>query len=226
MEITIGRDATTQKLCITVDNQPHLTNVAVPKSVSRQHCKITIRADGTMILNNLNPNNVTFVNDIDVINKTVTRDDRIALGRDHYMLNWTTIDAALPKVADIRPLRKVWNTYNEETKAIARSTQRFQVIRSVLPVFTMSAVLIGYLSGGKSSPFYLMYAIVIALTIFFSLKAWRDIDKNDKKRDMIKERFQQDYCCPCDGYFFGFTDYNVLVKNYDSCPKCKTKLKK
>ncbi len=228
MEITIGREPETRRLKITIDNKSHLAGepLSVPKSVSRQHCIINISENGTMNIKNLQPENVTYVNDIPVVSKDITRKDRIELGMDRYVLDWKMIEEAMPKVADVRPLRNVWKTYNENTKEIARTTQRFQVVRSIVPVFTMSAVLIGYLSGGQGGAFYLIYAFVIALTIFFSLKAWRDIDKNDRKREMIKENFQQDYCCPCCGFFFGFTDYQILMKNTDYCPKCKTKLKK
>ena len=228
MEITIGREPTTQKLAITVEKKNHLVGkpMSVPISVSREHCTISIADDGTMKVKNLKPENVTYVNGTAVISKTITRKDVLELGDDRYRLDWNLVDGALPKEADVRPLREVWHTYNDGTKALAKSTQRFQVTRSIVPVFTMSAVLIGYLSGGQGSAFYLIYAFVIALTIFFLVKAWRDIDKNDKEREMLKERFQDDYCCPCCGYFFGFSDYAILMKNTDYCPKCKTKLRK
>ena len=228
MDITIGREASSSKLSITLEKKAHIMGepMSVPKSVSREHCTITIADNGTMRVKNINPKNVTYVNGIPVMSMTITRKDRIELGNDRYALDWAMIDKALPKVADIRPLRDVWQKYNDETKELTKSTQRFQVIRSIIPVFTMSAVLIGYLSGGRGGAFYVIYAFVIALTLFFSMKAWRDIEKNDKRREMIKKRLQQDYCCPCCGYFFGFSDYDIVSKNYDNCPKCKTQLKK
>ena len=226
--IIIGRDATTSGLNVMVDNTPQLVSSpnTVPKSVSRQHCELTIFDDGTMRIKNINSQNKTFVNGVAVISKSVTRNDKVELGGDRYLLKWELIDKALPKELNIRPLKKVWDTYNEELKTVTQSSQRFQVIRGVLPVFTMSAVLIGYISGGRGGAFYYVYGLVIALTIFFSLKAWKDITKNDERKERIKEQFTHDYCCPNCGYFFGFTDYTILTKNIDCCPKCKTKVKK
>lgn len=228
MEIIIGRDATTSSLNVMVDNTPHLVSSpnTVPKSVSRQHCELTINDDGTMCIRNLNPQNKTYVNGVAVMSKTLTRSDKVELGASRYVLTWDKIDKALPKEADIRPLKTVWNTYNNDLKALAQSTQRFQVIRGIVPVLTMSAVLIGYLSGGRSMFFFIIYGLVIALTIFFSLKAWRDIAKNDEKRECIKDKFTHDYCCPQCGFFFGFQDYSILVRNHDKCQRCNTKLKK
>ena len=168
MEIIIGRDATTSRLNVMVDNTPHLVSSpnTVPKSVSRQHCELTINDDGTMCIRNLNPQNKTYVNGIAVMSKTLNRSDKVELGANCYVLTWDKIDKALPKEADIRPLKTVWDTYNNETKAVAHSTQRFQVIRGLLPVLTMSAVLMGYIFGGRGEAFYIVYLLVIALTIF------------------------------------------------------------
>ena len=226
--LIIGRDAASSALSITVDNNKQVIGSpgSVPKSVSRQHCQLTISDDGTMSIKNLNPQNVTYVNGVAVISKTLTRSDTVKLGSERYALTWDKIDKVMPKVVDIRPLKKVWDKYNNDMKALAQSTQRFQVIRGIVPVLTMSAVLIGYLSGGRSMFFYIIYGLVIALTIFFSWKAWRDIVKNDERKERIKDRFTHDYCCPQCGYFFGLSDYNILTRNIDNCPKCRAKLRK
>ena len=163
---------------------------------------------------------------LSVVEKSVTREDRVELGADRYPLDWKMVDKAIPKIVDVRKLKEVWEEYNKSTKAITQSTQRFQVIRSIVPVFTMSAVLIGYLSGGRGGAFYLIYLLVIGLTLFFSFKAWRDIAKNDARKEQVKDTFTRDYCCPGCGYFFGFTDFRILSKNMDKCPKCKAKLLK
>lgn len=228
MDITIGRDGATSGLSITTGQNTSVVGApqSVPQSVSRKHCTITINDDGTMRIKNINPQNVTYVNGTKVMSMAIKRDDRIELGTARYLLNWKDIEAGLPKVADIRPLRKVWETYNNDTKAVTQSTQRFQVIRSLVPLLTMAAVLIGYISGGRGGAFYILYGLVLILTIFFSRKAWKDIGSNDEQREKIKDQFTHDYCCPECGYFFGFTDYNILTRNMDYCPKCKAKLLK
>ena len=226
--IFIGRDAASSALNINVNNNAQVVGSpgSVPKSVSRQHCQLTIYDDGKIYLKNVNPQNKTYVDGVAVMSKTITRGDKVELGSDRYLLKWELIDKVMPKEADIRYLKLVWDTYCNDNKTITQNTQRFQVIRGVLPVLTMSAVLIGYIFGGRGEAFYFVYLLVIALTIFFSLKAWKDIAKNDEKRECVKDQFTREYCCPECGYFFGFTDFIILTKNIDSCPKCKIKLKK
>jgi len=226
--IFIGRDAASSALNINVNNNAQVVGApgSVPKSVSRQHCQLTINDDGSIHLKNINPQNTTFVNGVAVMSKTVTRGDKVELGGDRYLLNWNLIDKAMPKEADIRPLKAVWETYINETKAVTQSRQRFQTLRGIVPVLTMSAVLIGYLSGGRGIVFLAIYAIVIALTIFFVIKSWKDIPKDEEQMKEIKDRLTQNYCCPECGYFFGFQEYSILSRNIDYCPRCKTKLKK
>ncbi len=181
-----------------------------------------------MRINNLNPQNKTYVNGVAVMSKIVTHGDKVELGGNHYLLKWEVIDKFMPKEVDIRPLKDVWETYNRDTKAVTQRKQRFQAIRGITPAITMSGVLISYFSGGRGLTFILAYALIIVLTIFFVLKTWKDIRKDDDYLKTIKYRFIKDYSCPCPecGYFFGFTDYAILTKNLDSCPKCKSKLKK
>lgn len=228
MELIIGRDQETARLKVTMNNTPHQfgQNHSVPQSVSRVHCKLTVADDDTMRIHNLNPNNQTYVNNIAVIDMAVTRGDKVLLGKDRYPLPWQWIDDVIATLADIRPLRQVWERYTNGTRELTLRTQRFQVLRGILPVFTMSAVLIGYISGGRGLVFYIIYLFVIALTVFFSYKAWKDITKNDLQREKMRDSFQRDYCCPKCGYFFGFTDYHILSRNYDSCPRCRRQLRK
>ena len=228
MEIIIGRDESTSKLSIITEHGTILAGApnSVPQSVSRKHCAITINNDGTMRIKNINPRNFTYVNGMPIMTKVLSRNDTVELSTDRYKLSWKLIDESKPKEADIKPLQRIWETYNSDNKAVAQKAQRFQVVRGILPVLTMAAVLIGYISGGRGAIFYFLYGLVILLTIFFSRKAWQDIGNNDEQREKIKDQFTHDYCCPKCGYFFGFTDYNILAKNLDFCPKCKTKLKK
>ena len=94
MDIIIGRDAITSQLSITVGDKVVLWGPkgGVPPMVGLQHCKLSITGEG-MRIDNLDINNHTFVNGNEVESKGVTRQDRIELGTEHYLLDWTAIDA-------------------------------------------------------------------------------------------------------------------------------------
>ena len=90
MEIIIGRDEETSKLSVAIGQQRGVVGKqsSVPKSVSRQHCSITINANNTFELKNLKAQNVTYVNGIPIERKRVTENDVIELGEDHFLLEW------------------------------------------------------------------------------------------------------------------------------------------
>ena len=61
MELIIGREAGASRLRISINNQDRFWGNAnsVPKSVSRQHCKVVTDDKGGYIITNLKPENVT-----------------------------------------------------------------------------------------------------------------------------------------------------------------------
>ena len=227
MDIIIGRDHPTQRLCLKVEGKQTFAGNpgSVPITVSREHCKLTI-SDDTIRITNLKPENYTYVNGQSVNGKNITRGDKVQLGPDRYTLDWSVLDSVIPKVVDVRQLEDVWNDYNTETRRVKNKIQRFQTIQKIVPAITMSAVLLSVISGGKGNLFYFLYAFVIILTLYFFAKSWRDIYINERILDEIKERFTQNYCCPVCGYFFGYQEFKILMRNMDNCPKCRTKLRK
>mgnify|MGYP000563520456 CR=1 FL=1 len=79
MELIIGREAGASRLRISINNQDRFWGNAnsVPKSVSRQHCKVVTDDKGGYIITNLKPENVTYVNGVQIESKHISGKDRI-----------------------------------------------------------------------------------------------------------------------------------------------------
>ena len=88
MELIIGREAGASRLRISINNQDRFWGNAnsVPKSVSRQHCKVVTDDKGGYIITNLKPENVTYVNGVQIESKHISGKDRIELGADRYFM--------------------------------------------------------------------------------------------------------------------------------------------
>ncbi|MBO4315926.1 MAG: FHA domain-containing protein, partial [Prevotella sp.] len=84
---------------------------SVPKTVSRQHCKMTVLDDGSYMLQNLKMENDTFVNGMSIQTKKVTQQDVIELGSSHYKLRWDYVQAVLSKTVNVSHLEKIWTDY-------------------------------------------------------------------------------------------------------------------
>ena len=227
MEITIGRDAATSHLKISGGGKTVMQGEqgSVPVSVSRQHCMISVADDGKMTLRNVQTGNWTFVNGTAVEIKRINRGDKIELGADKYALSWEKLEEILPKVADIRPLKKVWDEYENGTFNLQVSERRFNSLRGFTPIITIGAMLLGIFTGRDNPWLWPLYGAAIVLSIGFFLLSMKKVKEVPTKQKEMRKKLQDEYVCPCCHHFFGFTDYSILSQN-DACPHCKTRFEK
>lgn len=204
---------------LTVDGevQQIATKVSVPTSVDMEHCKLTIN-DGQIRLINLDVNNYTYVNGRSIESKGITLDDRVELGQDHYLIDWTYLKPYLP--IDVRPLKTVWEGYEAENLRIQIKERKFNALRSATGLITMVAILLSFANGGRNKWYFVFYGIAIVISMIFFIKAYRDSSKLPQKRQDLSKQFQRDYICPHCGHFMGNQPYDILVQN-GSCPYCK-----
>lgn len=219
MEIIIGRDIQGGDLLLTVDgkDQQIATKDSVPASIGSQHCKLTIN-NGLMRLKNLDVNNYTYVNGQSIESKAVTMEDKIELGSDHYLIDWTLLKPFLP--IDIRPLKKVWDHYEAENLKIQIKERKFNALRSATGLITMLAIALSIAGGGRNKWYLALYAIAIIVSVAFFIKAYMDSSKLPQKRQELSKQFQRDYVCPHCGHFMGNQPYDILAQN-GCCPYCK-----
>lgn len=226
MEIIIGRDQQTRQLDVVKDGvlKQYGQPGSVPMDVSRHHISIQPAGVGKWQIKNLNERNVTFVNGIAVESKTVTENDKIELGNSHYLLNWDALSEPKEETVDIRPLKKIWNDYDEKRLEIQIAERKFNAARSATGIITMIAIACSLILG--HGPVYLiLYALAIGISVAFTYQAYqKSSDVPRRQREMNKD-FQKRYTCPKCGHFMGFTDYDILTQS-DACPYCKTKYQK
>lgn len=222
MKIQIGRDLSTSKLRLTNGEQSVLTDRAdVPSTVSPEHCEIDVE-DNCIKLRNLDINNYTYVNGQAVEAKTIQKTDKVELGSDHYLFDWKSLDGVLPPMADIRPLRNVWDSYEQQNIGLQIDERRFNTLRSITGLITMVAIALSIATGGRSPWYLLLYGVAITASLVFFVKAYRDAAKIPQKRQELTKKFQHDYVCPHCGRFLGNQFYDILTQN-PCCPYCKTK---
>lgn len=225
MELTIGRDSGTGKLKVVNGNEAKLLGApsSVPRDVSRQHCQLTV-AGGNITIRNIKAENVTWVNGLEVNTKQITIADTIELGpsRSYTVPLKEVLDSFQPNEVDIRPLRQVWENYNNGMLAIRKRQQRNNLLARVPIAFTMLGTVVSAISE-SIRPFSIAFtviALVIMLYGFYLIATDKGIDQ----QEALKKQLQQQYICPnpkCQ-HFMGFQDYDVLIHN-NNCPYCKAK---
>lgn len=226
MEIIIGRDQQTRQLCIIKDGNSRLYGQAnsVPMDVSRHHISLVPTGSGKWKIKNLNEKNVTFVNGIAVENKIISESDKVELGNSHYLFSWAALQEPKEETVDIRPLKKIWNEYDEQRLEFQIAERKFNAARSATGIITMIAIACSLILG-HGSIYLILYALAIGISVAFTYQAYKkSSDVPRQQREMNKD-FQKRYVCPKCGHFMGFTDYDILTQS-DACPYCKTKYKK
>lgn len=226
MEIIIGRDQQTRQLCIIKDGNSRLYGQpgSVPMDVSRQHISLQPVGSGKWQIKNLNERNVTFVNGIAVESKTITEKDKVELGNSHYLFRWDTLQEPKVETIDIRPLKRIWDEYNNANIEIRKRQKNIGLLASIPIGITMLGGLLSGIASDELKPYaYVFTAIALVVMLYGFYR--RFTDNSIEEQEDIKKTFQRKYVCPKCGHFMGFTDYDILIQN-DACPYCKTKFKK
>ena len=227
LEVVVGRDASTGKLSLAIGSKVQLvgTEGMVPRSVSRQHCSLALQPDGTFLVCNLKPQNITLVNGIPIQKKSgISSSAKITLGTEDFVLPLDQLLNLFPKTADIRPLETIWEQYDMGKTKQQVLQNRFNALRGVTGMLTiLGSVLSVILHGTIIVPILSTTAIVVMIAI--TVKSYRDASKYPNQQKMLHEQFQDNYRCPCCNSFLGFTSYRQLSKN-DRCPYCKSTFRK
>lgn len=240
MELIIGREAETSKLSIRFGQQETTLgqNGSVPKTVSRQHCRLSLTAEGTLSLSNISPKNITCVNGVQIESKTVTPNkDIVTLGSAGYLLDLVTIanylkglnpqKAKAPvKTVSISHLEQVWDTNHDIKLQIQIKEKKLGAARSITGIFSMSSVACGFIPGISEIPALRisLYVLAFMLVVYFFIVTYRSSSTLPKFMDELDRKFHDDYVCPnqeCH-HFLGYQPYYDLKKR-DSCQFCKAK---
>lgn len=244
MEIIIGREEGARRLHCKAGEREFNVGPAgcVPLSVSRTHCKITVNGSA-MSIENLKLGNITFVDGIQVNTKAITPTSQVQLSENKYtiplqqILQLATTKTPIssggtgfpkpePPTFSLRPLKAVWEEYNEKMLQIdkdaaekARKERKKRNIQGLCSSVGMLFVVVEGLGWVR----YVLMGISALITLYIMLKEDNDEITVVKKND-LNEEYASKYKCPnptC-GKPFGYTPYRNIEYN-KQCFACGCK---
>lgn len=239
LDISIGRESQTNKLVISSGNYSTIigSSNSVPKSVSRNHCVLTICDDtGLMEIANSNINNKTFVNGVQIEKRKIRPTDIIELSDLRFRLQWDDlmkaikeIESKMPKELDISYLENVWKEYKRKSDSLQRAQTLTNVLKGGIPILTIGGATAPYLlnkniTDNSQIKFFSIVAIVLLVILF--IKSLIDTRRIPMKKEELNKQLLHDYSCPNCHFFFGYQAYDIIKTNLDACPKCKATFKK
>lgn len=155
MEIIIGREEGARRLhCIVGGREFNIGQAgAVPLSVSRRHCKISVNGSNISI-ENIKAQNVTFVDGNQVVSKGITSNSRVQLGEERFLvplqqiLQLAGVSAANgvdpqkeAPTFSLKPMKAVGGIrqpQNEDTERCCKICEQTTSARSILHVWYVS----------------------------------------------------------------------------------------
>lgn len=200
---------------------------SVPKTVSRQHCRLLIDDDFIISIEDLTDNNFLYINGKDYKQKrNVKTEDIIELGADRYRLPLEEIVkfSTTQMSYHIGHLKFVQEEYQKAKQEMQVRQGRFNAISALPGILSMGSMVLvlGTENGSRLRQFFLIAAVLFA--ILFGVIRWISAASTPEKSKRLETDFRAHYRCPnpsCN-HFLGQTPYEELLKN-QACPYCKAK---
>lgn len=201
----------------------------------KAHCRLTVDTAGRLSVTNLSPQNVTYVNDTEVVTKHLTTADDLTLGSDCSPVRLTELlDKAVqtllkkaPEAAafSLAQLEAVWDDYHRESLNLKLYQRKVGLMRSVPMMFTLGSGSITALTRVFTWPEW-VFTLTIVMTISgFALMVYgfylSVTDRSIERGEALLRRFQGEYICPNPAcrHFMGMQPFHLLRQN-KKCPYC------
>lgn len=244
--ILIGKEPGQGRLLVAIQGNGKTAAIGssgtVPACVSRckpaegvAHAKITVDQGGNMVLTNMKPQNITYVNGTEIASKRIAVTNTIELGKDRFSVSVPIILETAkkivgtpipnphphpePKKYSISHLERIWDDFHDKGIEI-KKRQKEQGIYASLPMFfTMGGgaitFVLSFILGDKYKAEIQIISglLVVAGLIMLAYSfARRKNDTSIEDLERISEDFQLRYVCPnpdCNK-FFGAISYKLL----------------
>lgn len=229
MNLIIGRESgvVAPRLCIKDGNRTKFIGQpgSVPKTVSRNHCRIEKTNDGKLRITNISDQNSVYVNGIDCQSKTIDKNDLVELGTDHYRLDLASVvkvieSVDVPTSYSIIHLKQIWDNYSQAKLDMQIRERKINALSAIPGVISMISIALSFIDGFRAV--FISVAAICAMV--FAIIRLKGAENGPLKQRELEDGFQDDYVCPnpkCH-HFLGNRSYKLVLKD-GCCPWCKSK---
>lgn len=236
-KVLIGKEPGNARLKIAVEGYgPSAAigqNGCVPNSVSRccpeqgiAHASLSVDAQGNMILVNLKPKNVTYVNGSEIASKRVNLTNTVELGRDHFPVSLNMVIETAKKIVtanqrvaqtprsngsnqtpkqppkryNISHLYDVWEEMHSKVLARQIKQKKLGILASCSMFFTIGSGAIASVANkfgvGETVQDYLWILPVVGFIVFFISMYKRITDTSIEDADATNLEYSKRFVCP------------------------------
>lgn len=251
--ILIGKEPGQGRLLVAIlGGKAAAIPMNVPNSVSRckvvegvAHAKITVDQNGNMILTNIKPWNVTYVNGSEIASKRILLSNSVELGKDRFNINLPVVIEAAKKLIpnpecgnsghggitkrfNIKHLEAIYDDYHSKVIERQCKQKKLGILASCSMFFTIGggavAAVANKLGMGEIAQDYMWILPVVGFIVFFISMYLRIRDTSIEDADATNIEYTKRFVCPnpdC-GKFLGNMPYELMKTQYSMrCPYCK-----
>lgn len=209
MEIIIGREEGARRLhCIVGGREFNIGQAgAVPLSVSRRHCKISVNGSNISI-ENIKAQNVTFVDDNQVVSKGITSNSRVQLGEERFLVplqqilqlaGVSAVNGMDPQkeapTFSLKPMKAVWEEYDNRRMKIQNDAAKSANKQRLQGLFSMFGMCLGFIPGIDPTIRIIIIVAALSIGIYFFIKGSITATVQQQLHDLDDE-YARKYKCP------------------------------
>lgn len=230
-ELIIGRESGEERPRLAVQHEGTTSYFgkpgSVPRTVSRQHCRVFIDNEGGISIEDITENNLTYINGTEYKRKSIVgKEDVVELGADRYRLPLDEIVNyfSTKRTYHIGHLKKIQEDYQNAKQEMQIRQGRLNSLSALPGILSMGsmALFFGSENGSRLRQPCLIAAVLFM--IIFGVIRWISAASTPQKNKRLENEYRAHFRCPnpaCD-HFLGQTHYDELLSN-KACPYCKAK---
>ena len=185
---------------ITLGRSPENDIVVNQSVVGRTHLKITYISESDLLIEAIDSNSFTYINDVRIKLKHLTPHDRILLG--NYKLDTEKLFMDIIKIVrasrtdysnEFKHLRTIYSIYERRVSSLKRKSQLFPMI--LKSTFTFGAIIIAYFMI-KDQQLRNLVMTVAGLVGGFLTLVIREDSKVRDEIDILTLKLESEYKCP------------------------------
>lgn len=245
VEAVIGKEEGQHRLLVKIGQKAFVVGnpQSVPNTVSRLHCSLSVEYSDDQVrkvtrikIQNLKPENITYVDGQEVESKAIRENSHVQLGFDRYTMDLKQVvdgmrkflPAITPPPAEtfsLLKLKAVWEEYDSAKVELQLAEQKKNNLRSLGGILSGAGILFMFIpSLGVIR--YIATGLSVIIGIVFFIRGMNTKSSFTVKMHDLDEKFRKRYVCPnpeC-RHFLGQIPYDVLRQN-KGCGYCKCKYK-
>ena len=245
VEAVIGKEEGQHRLLVKIGQKAFVVGSpqSVPNTVSRSHCSLSVeytddqaRKVTKIKIQNLKPQNITYVDGQEVESKSIKEISHVQLGFNRYNMDLKQVVDGMRKFLPAAPppppetfsllkLKAVWEEYDSAKMELQLAEQKKNNFRGLGGILSGAGILFMFIpSLGVIR--YLATGLAVLIGIVFFIRGMNTNSSLTVKLHDLDEEFRKRYVCPnpeC-RHFLGQIPYDVLRQN-KGCSYCKCKYK-